>query len=145
MVVAVLVVVLLLVVVPGVVLIVSNIHSGQVLREKSLHSGYSCDGCEGKIKGVRFKCLSCPDYDLCQRCKGNSTHEHHKMLIFETPETKDLWLRGKLYYEYYLFEGSSSNLRKLDYLEYNTKHASSTNVTHINIIRKLVPSLLLSW
>ena len=31
-----------------------------------------------------------------------------------------------------------------DYLEYNTKHAHYTNVKHINIIRKLVPSVLLS-
>ena len=34
--------------------------------------------------------------------------------------------------------------KHLDYMEYNTKHAHHANVKHINIIRKLVPSVLLS-
>ena len=62
------------------------------------------------------------------------------------------------YYYYYLLKahspvnhtGSSQGfslvqiLHKLDYLEYNTKHAHYTNIKHINIIRKVVPSVLLS-
>ena len=48
------------------------------------------------------------------------------------------------------FSLRSSNLtqviynKHLNYLEYNTKHARYTNITHINIIRKLVPSVLLA-
>ena len=35
-----------------------------------IHYGIACDVCEmNHIKGERFKCLICPDYDLCGNCK----------------------------------------------------------------------------
>ncbi|CAF1163336.1 unnamed protein product [Rotaria sordida] len=34
-----------------------------------IHESISCDGCQSQsIKGLRFKCDTCPNYDLCQRC-----------------------------------------------------------------------------
>jgi hypothetical protein len=34
-----------------------------------LHEGVTCDGCnQHPIKGLRFKCNECPDYDLCGEC-----------------------------------------------------------------------------
>jgi len=47
-----------------------------------VHPGVACDGCsQAPILGKRFKCLQCPDYDLCERCfKRNkvdmSVHPH---------------------------------------------------------------------
>ena len=37
-----------------------------------------CDGCRVQpIRGQRFHCTSCPDFDFCQSCfKRNSTHRH---------------------------------------------------------------------
>jgi len=29
------------------------------------HPNIVCDGCENGILGTRYKCLSCPDFDLC--------------------------------------------------------------------------------
>lgn len=31
------------------------------------------------IKGLRFKCLDCPDFDLCEECYNKEIHKHHKM------------------------------------------------------------------
>ena len=45
-----------------------------------LHRGVSCDGCQMyPLKGKRFKCTQCNDYDLCQTCLMNGTHSHHSL------------------------------------------------------------------
>ena len=39
------------------------------MSDEKLHFGVVCDGCGATpIKGPRFKCQSCPDYDLCETC-----------------------------------------------------------------------------
>src|SRR5690349_11741772 len=30
------------------------------------HRGVVCDHCRGKIKGCRYKCISCHNFDLCE-------------------------------------------------------------------------------
>merc|ERR1711963_1113249 len=46
-----------------------------------LHAGIVCDGCEiTPIKGTRFKCLVCADFDLCALCEaeGKRTQKMHE-------------------------------------------------------------------
>jgi len=50
-----------------------------------LHIGVTCDGCEGEVRGVRYKCLSCADYDLCSGCKATGMHSEHEMAPIEHP------------------------------------------------------------
>lgn len=43
-----------------------------------VHEGIFCDGCRtSPIKGVRYKCTVCDDFDFCENCEKNNTHEHH--------------------------------------------------------------------
>lgn len=44
-----------------------------------VHPGVRCDGCQGPVRGIRYKCTVCPDYDLCVQCKPNGVHSHHMM------------------------------------------------------------------
>ncbi|XP_026465287.1 LOW QUALITY PROTEIN: sequestosome-1-like [Ctenocephalides felis] len=44
------------------------------------HVGVVCDGCGGEIYGYRYKCVECPDFDLCSRCESNGVHSEHCFL-----------------------------------------------------------------
>jgi len=45
-----------------------------------------CDSCESRIFGIRYKCLSCPDFDLCENCtKKEGVHEDHPFLRITDP------------------------------------------------------------
>jgi hypothetical protein len=48
-------------------------------RPSPIHIGVTCDICSRPdITGVRFKCLECEDYDICEQCERTSTqHDHH--------------------------------------------------------------------
>lgn len=51
-----------------------------------LHPGVTCDGCNGEVRGKRYKCTVCPDYDLCNRCKSAEMHSEHEMRTIERPQ-----------------------------------------------------------
>ncbi|KAF6725515.1 Sequestosome-1 [Oryzias melastigma] len=46
----------------------------------ALHPNVTCDGCEGPVVGMRFKCSVCPDYDLCSTCQAQGKHTEHALL-----------------------------------------------------------------
>jgi hypothetical protein len=46
--------------------------------EPILHDGISCDHCRKKpLLGVRYKCIVCPDFDLCDLCEAMGIHSDH--------------------------------------------------------------------
>ncbi len=36
--------------------------------------GIMCDGCKGALVGIRFECMNCPSWNLCERCEFESDH-----------------------------------------------------------------------
>ncbi|KAL2260228.1 hypothetical protein VTK26DRAFT_5841 [Humicola hyalothermophila] len=46
-----------------------------------------CDGCDKGIKGIRHKCLDCPDWDYCSGCVVNSSfiHPGHRFVPIYEP------------------------------------------------------------
>lgn len=53
-----------------------NDRSNQVL-----HFGIICDNCEQPVRGIRYKCWTCFNYDLCERCESLS-NVHNPQHIF---------------------------------------------------------------
>ena len=53
----------------------------------SKHVGVICDGCNrSPIIGIRYKCLQCFDYDLCESCADRQLiHSDHVMAKIRTP------------------------------------------------------------
>ena len=44
-------------------------------QEGFIHRGISCNKChEEPIRGVRYHCLNCIDYDLCEYCEAEDAH-----------------------------------------------------------------------
>ena len=55
-------------------------HKKREITEANIyHWGYGCDGCGfSPIIGDRYHCTSCPDYDLCGRCRDDKKHPEHR-------------------------------------------------------------------
>lgn len=49
-------------------------------HQPMVHTGVTCDGCEGQVVGTRFKCTMCPNYDLCSTCQAKGLHKEHALL-----------------------------------------------------------------
>ena len=75
----------LLIVVIWCIFILSGGEGSQKEEGNQVHPGIVCDGCEDSIRGPRYKCLMCPDYDLCKTCEGKGMHVEHDMMKIATP------------------------------------------------------------
>jgi hypothetical protein len=50
-------------------------NNGIIIVVGALHKFHACDGCdEAPIRGMRWRCLHCGDYDLCSECYMNDVH-----------------------------------------------------------------------
>ena len=58
-----------------------NIAEDQARREGYIHRGITCNSCQASpICGIRYKCSSCVDYDVCERCEARD--DHNKTHLF---------------------------------------------------------------
>ncbi|KAJ2709843.1 hypothetical protein H4R19_004043 [Coemansia spiralis] len=62
------------------------ISEDQARRNGTIHRGTSCNSChETPIRGVRYKCAQCANYDLCESCEAHEIHQQHLMLRVAVP------------------------------------------------------------
>ncbi|XP_044764680.1 sequestosome-1 [Coccinella septempunctata] len=57
-----------------------------------------CDVCENGISGYRYKCIECPDYDLCSACESSGNHSEHMVLRLPNSNTSIAKLDRKMMY-----------------------------------------------
>ena len=51
-----------------------------------IHEHVCCDGCyEMPLKGTRYKCKQCPNFDLCNNCRIQIPHYHSEFFPITTP------------------------------------------------------------
>lgn len=58
-------------------------------NDTMLHPDIACDSCDHPLKGFRYKCLVCDDYELCSDCERSQTHSDHPMIRIPKPLTPD--------------------------------------------------------
>jgi hypothetical protein len=42
---------------------------------EDVHKDIICNGCRGEVPGIRYKCSTCKDYDLCATCEEKRFHQ----------------------------------------------------------------------
>lgn len=66
----------------------NNKNELKIEKEKKIyHEGIKCDGCkEFPIMGIRYKCNSCLDFDLCEKCEDLLAEDHgHAFIKYRYP------------------------------------------------------------
>ncbi|KAI9281549.1 hypothetical protein BY458DRAFT_498904 [Sporodiniella umbellata] len=64
-----------------------SISENQSRKEGYIHRGITCNKCNvSPIRGTRYKCANCVDFDLCEMCEGPSNHVNtHVFLKIRIP------------------------------------------------------------
>ncbi|KAL8807554.1 MAG: hypothetical protein Q9223_004299 [Gallowayella weberi] len=53
-----------------------RIAEDQAKKEGFVHRGVNCNSCNAMpIRGIRYRCTNCHDYDLCEQCESLQVHE----------------------------------------------------------------------
>jgi len=62
----------------------------QPVNTPVVHNGITCDGCQqSPITGIRFKCRTCPDFDLCEACEAKNVHPaDHPLVKFKVEKMR---------------------------------------------------------
>ncbi|XP_065357454.1 protein ref(2)P [Calliphora vicina] len=65
----------------------------------AVHEHVECDAClMAPIMGFRYKCIQCPNYDLCQNCESKHIHSEHMMVRMPTnncPNVIEAYVTGR--------------------------------------------------
>ena len=51
-------------------------------RGRPIHARVTCDICEqSPIRGIRYKCTDCDDFDMCQDCEAKNEHPTNHIIM----------------------------------------------------------------
>lgn len=70
----------------------------QNINSNIVHKGIKCNQCgKNNIIGIRYKCSTCPNYNLCEDCEEDSTHdEDHIFVKIREPVSAEKQLEEKI-------------------------------------------------
>ncbi|PGH10676.1 hypothetical protein AJ80_07432 [Polytolypa hystricis UAMH7299] len=66
---------------------------------RSVRHAAICDGCDKDIRGIRHKCLSCPDWDYCSGCVklAGEIHPDHRFAAIYEP-IAEVWTHHPIHF-----------------------------------------------
>ena len=80
--------------------IILKVSKNEEKKWDAIHFNYSCDGCKmNPIRGNRYKCKGCPDFDFCESCyqKNKESHGHEFTKIEKPKNTRRLGHKNTKY------------------------------------------------
>ncbi|KAI8876077.1 EF-hand [Backusella circina FSU 941] len=106
------------------------ISENQSRKEGFIHRGITCNKCSvSPIRGIRYKCANCVDFDLCESCEGTNTHINtHVFLKIRIPIPPLANPRSALLPPFY--PGRHSNTQPLPIDRYHQLQ----NTSHFDIV-----------
>ena len=75
-------------------------HKKEEKKRDAIHFHFICDGCKmDPIRGNRYKCKKCPDFDFCESCyqKEKESHGHEFMKIEKPKNTRRMGHKNTKY------------------------------------------------
>ncbi|KAG8969950.1 hypothetical protein FRB90_010695, partial [Tulasnella sp. 427] len=67
------------------------------VRPQPVVHNATCDLCDSKICGNRYKCSMCPDYDVCEGCFSIVAEQHPKHAFVRIKDPRDVMVRSHHY------------------------------------------------
>ena len=64
---------------------VPTVKTAREVQDRTVHPGVICDGCKEFVRGIRYKCSVCGDFDLCETCEAVDVHPEHALLKIRRP------------------------------------------------------------
>ncbi|KAH7923239.1 hypothetical protein BV22DRAFT_1036572 [Leucogyrophana mollusca] len=84
-------------------------NTGDTIRRSALHQevpanhadepvihNATCNLCDSRIAGDRYKCVNCPDFDTCSSCFKITAEQHPNHGFVKVQKTEDLMMRNAL-------------------------------------------------
>ena len=106
-------------------------------NSQPIHKGIKCNKCGMKdIKGIRYKCSTCLNYNLCEKCEDISDHnENHIFVKIKEPIFEENKLNEKINSSMLKFSKNYDNNNNNDYTtEPNVFHFRKNNLINVQRI-----------
>ena len=99
------------------------------IKNTVIHYNIICDGCQANpIKGKRYKCKTCEDFDYCEKCYEAFKGSHnHKFLLIEKPINKNIYM-SNLNLSSHGYNKFHNNNIKGGRIENNTTNSNFKNI-----------------
>ncbi|KAF9486564.1 hypothetical protein BDN70DRAFT_870152 [Pholiota conissans] len=81
----------------------------------------SCDLCESRIVGDRYKCLTCPDFDTCSSCFSITNEQHPEHPFVRIQKTED-YIRRRRVPQQTHYASCDGCLKKIVGIRYKCMH-----------------------
>ena len=105
-------------------------------NSQPIHKGIKCNKCGMKdIKGIRYKCSTCLNYNLCEKCEDISDHnENHVFVKIKEPIFEENKLNEKINSSMLKFSKNFDNNNNDYTIEPNVFHFRKNNLINLQRI-----------